>query len=135
MARTITLAELTLQARQAADMVGSAFVDDTTELYPLISTYYAELYDLLVAAYGETYFAKTRTFDTVAGTASYSIDSTKPDATDVDVYKILGVDVALDANTTVNARRYEWSERNAYSNATESWSLGQPFWYHLQGSE
>ena len=51
-------ADLRLRIRQQADMVYSSFVDDTTELNPWIDSATEDLYDFLVARFGDARFAR-----------------------------------------------------------------------------
>src|SRR5262249_16844290 len=79
--------------RQRFDQVNSTFFADA-ELNSWINMSVSELYDRMVNAYGEDYFAKSTTFNTVANTDTYSLSSISAS----DFYKLL--DVLIQTNTT-----------------------------------
>ncbi|MFA4972827.1 MAG: hypothetical protein WC683_09455 [bacterium] len=97
--RTYTATELETKIRTEAGLTGSTAVT-SAEILSLIDTYYSELYDLLIAAYGQPYFRSTLTIATVAGTSEYELDLTGGGA-ERDVLDVLGVQIALDASTDV----------------------------------
>lgn len=97
--RTYTATELETKIRTEAGLTGSTAVT-SAEILSLIDTYYAELYDLLVAAYGQPYFRSTVNITTVAGTSEYTLD-VEPGGAERDVLDVLGVQIALDASTDV----------------------------------
>jgi hypothetical protein len=109
MATTMSLADLRSAVRQRADMVNSQFVSDT-ELNSYINQSYFELYDLLIAQYGNNYYvANPYSFVTDGTNFLYSLPS--------DFYKLLGVDLAL-SNTLdsyVTIRPFEFIDRNRYA--------------------
>lgn len=98
--RTYTATELETKIRTEAGLTGSTAVT-SAEILSLIDTYYTELYDLLIAAYGQPYFRRTLTISTVAGTAEYELDTDTGAGTERDVLDVLGVQIALDASTDV----------------------------------
>lgn len=82
----VSLADLRTQVRQRADMENSQFVTDP-ELTTYINQSAFELYDLLVAAYGDDYYM------TIAPSfVSDGISDTYP--LPDDLYKLLGVDIS-----------------------------------------
>ena len=97
--RTYTATELETKIRTEAGLTGSTAVT-STEILSLIDTYYTELYDLLIAAYGQPYFRSTLNITTVAGTSEYELDTTGGGA-ERDVLDVLGVQIALDSSTDV----------------------------------
>lgn len=109
MATTMSLADLRSAVRQRADMVNSQFVSDT-ELNSYINQSYFELYDLLIAQYGNNYYvANPYSFVTDGTNFLYSLPT--------DFYKLLGVDLAL-SNTLdsyVTIRPFEFIDRNRYA--------------------
>jgi hypothetical protein len=56
MAATVTIATLITRVRRLSDTVGSGHIDDA-EIIDYLSTEYTMLYDLLVEAFGATYFS------------------------------------------------------------------------------
>lgn len=131
MAKSVTLTQMITDARTAADMIGSAFVSDT-EITALLNTYIAELYDLLVSAYGPAYFASSFTFNTAAGTREYSLP-VSPD-TGADFYMLLGIDVDLGGGDIISCQPFDFYSRNKFSQDT-SYVRGQPVYYRLHGSK
>lgn len=110
MASNVTLADLKTRSREAADMVGSTFIEDA-ELTRYINASAQELYDLLVAAYGQEYYLDEFNIPIVSGTDTYALPT--------DFYQLLGVDLLLDANgnEAVTLKPYMLSERNKYNNS------------------
>jgi len=122
---------LTAEIRQALDMVGSDFVSDA-EILALINTHYADLYDLVLEAYGQWYYAERVHFNTVAGSPAYSFlpDIAGPFGRDgLDLYKMLGVDLAVDADRVETLTVLPWAERNRYNEFTTY--RGRPKHYRL----
>jgi len=102
----VQLSDLRTQAKQRADMVNSSFVTDP-EWNTYISSAYKELYDLLVGAYGNDYYA---TFGSTQLTDGVSTTYALP----VDFYKSLGVDQLL-AGRWTNVPPFSVTERNRVS--------------------
>jgi hypothetical protein len=97
--RRYLASDIETRIRTEAGLTGSTAVT-STEILALIDTYYTELYDLLVSAYGHSFYRSTYTFTTVAGTSEYDT-TTDLGGLDRDILDIIGVDVVIDANTTV----------------------------------
>lgn len=113
MARNVTLLELRTQARQRANMENSQFITDS-ELNSYINNSCTELYDLLIAKY-EDYHATTANIPIVVGTDSYALPT--------DFYKLLGVDLVVDAQgNAVTLKPFMFAERNAYR-FTPTWNV------------
>ena len=72
MARTVTLANLRLWARQLADVEGDPNITDA-ELTALCNRHLTEVYDALVDAGPPEYYAATTTVATVSGTILYAL--------------------------------------------------------------
>lgn len=106
----VTLADLKERSREAADMVGSTFVEDP-ELTRYINASTQELYDLLIAAYGQEYYLAEFSIPVVGGVDTYTLSD--------DFYKLLGVDLILSAsgNEAVTLHPYSLSERNKFNNS------------------
>lgn len=109
MSRLITLDELKFQSRLRADKVGSGFIKDD-ELLTYINNSYAELYDLLVGAYGNDYYAAEFDFATVGNTRRYPL----PD----DFYKLIGIDYVVGPTSILTLKPYQFNERNRYQQGT-----------------
>lgn len=108
----IQLSEIRQRARQRADMENSNFVTDN-ELNFYINQSIAELHDILIQAYGEDYYVKSSTFQTVAGQEGYSLGSI---ITDNDFYKLRGVDAKLNSDDWFTLQRFNFNERNRFQN-------------------
>lgn len=117
MATTMTLAELRTATRQRADMENqsgvytNAFVKDN-ELNSYINQSYFELYDLLIASYGENYnVSPPFTFVTDGVNQFFNLPT--------DFYKLLGIDVQVTSSVSNNAwwtlKPFMFSERNKYA--------------------
>lgn len=101
----LTLEQLKLAARQRADKENDTHIGDD-ELTRYINSSIAELYDLLISAYGMDYFYKEYSVPTVSGLIPL------PD----DFYQLMGVDLFLSSNNPLNLRQYNFAERNKYKN-------------------
>ncbi len=107
----VTLSDLKTRSREAADMVGSSFVEDP-ELTRYINASAQELYDLLIASYGQEYYLSEQAIPIVSGTDKYTLAT--------DFYKLVGVDLVLSAGASgeaVTLQPYMFSERNKYLNS------------------
>jgi len=107
----VTLADLKTRSREAADMVGSTFIEDP-ELTRYINASAQELYDLLIASYTQEYYLTESDITIVSGTDLYDLPA--------DFYKLLGVDLVLSsggAGEAVTLQPYMFSERNKYLNS------------------
>lgn len=120
MATTMTLAQLMTAVRQRADMTTAGYTPSLTgtdffvsepELISYINQSYFELYDLIVAAFGNNYYVQTPyQFTTDGSAAMYALPS--------DFYKLLGVDLSLSGGTPgswLTVRGFEFNDRNRYS--------------------
>lgn len=122
----MSLAELRLASQQRADRVNSNFVTKS-EWDSYINQSYFELYDLLVTAYGEEYFAATPAqFTTNGNTYQYPL----PDGITSFVngisgssgyiappfYKLMGVDLGLNnaQNAWVTVNKFNFIDRNRF---------------------
>lgn len=112
-------------------MVNSDFVSDA-ELGSLVNTYVAELYDLLVAAYGQAYYASSYSFNTTSGTDSYPIQTIG--GSGADFYQLLGIDVDLGGGILLTAEPFNFHNRNRYKQGVAIWTQGHPVGYRLHGS-
>lgn len=122
-------------------MENNPFVTDP-ELNDYITVAYKELYDRLVAAYGNDYYvATTYSFQTSSqmnplpdGTPSFTND----DGTLAQkFYKLLGVDLQYSSSPSgyVSLRRFEFLERNkyAYPNTAVNWNGYSNLRYRIEG--
>lgn len=90
MSRPVTLAAMRLRARRYADMEQSQFVTDS-EVNDYLNDSLADLYDQLVAAYGEDYYMASQVVTTLANVSTYTLPAA--------FYKLSGV-VRVDQNVT-----------------------------------
>jgi hypothetical protein len=117
MATTMTLEQLRLATRQRADMENQSgqyddsFITDT-ELNSYINQSYFELYDVLVASYGENYNVAPP-YEFVTNGTDQFFDLPE------DFYKLLGVDVQVTSSVANNAwwtlKPFNFAERNKYA--------------------
>jgi hypothetical protein len=124
---SVSLLQLKERSRQRADMESSDFVSDS-ELTSYINSSLAELYDLLVAAYGEDYFlADPFSITTAVSTSDYALPE--------DFYKLKGVDCKISGNEWYSLRPFNFNERNR--NADVVWGLvgGPNIRYRIMGSK
>ena len=128
MAKEITLADLKYQSRLRADKVGSTYIKDD-ELISYINKSGAELYDLLIGAYGNDYYLKESEFKVQHGVSDYDLPE--------DFYKLLGVDFQITAQRKLTLKPYMFNERNRYQEGAY-WSavigISGPR-YHLQNNQ
>lgn len=128
MSRTVTLSDIHYQARLRADKVGSTYIKKD-ELTSYVNSSYAELYDLLVGAYGNDYYLKLYTFATSNGVDEYSLPA--------DFYKLIGIDFKITASRRLTLRPFQFNERNRYQEGAY-WSavvgISGPR-YHLQADK
>lgn len=116
MATTMTLAQLITAVRQRTDnenasgIYTDSFITDD-ELTSYINQSYFELYDLLVGAYGEDYYAASPyTFTTDGTNDFYDLPS--------GFYKMLGVDVKLQGGSDQSyftLKPFSMGERNSFN--------------------
>lgn len=104
--RSIDLSTLRTRARQRSDMENSTFVSDS-EFNNYINAAAAELYDMLVSAYGPEYWMKTATIPQTSGTSEYDLPT--------DFYKLLGVDADESSNgVAYSLLPFQFEQRNMY---------------------
>jgi len=126
MAKLVTLEDLQLRCREAADMVNSQFVTDP-ELIRYINSSAQELYDILIMAYGEDYYVKPAPLE-------FAISGSEDDLP-ADFYKAVGVDAKIGGDY-VTLKPFEFSERNRYSEPSSALlSNGSPIRYKLFGDK
>lgn len=104
----ISLGALRLLTQQRADMENNPTIS-TQEWNQYLSQSWKELYDLLVAAYGNDYFVASPYPMTIYSNQFYQLP--------VDFYKLLGVDLQYSSSPTgwVSLKRFEFLERNKYA--------------------
>lgn len=106
-----TLGDIITEVRNRADLNNSQFITDE-ELTTYINYSLGELQGLLVNAYGGDYFASFFTGSITAGNVFLNMPDT--------VYKVLGVDLVLDANLAppamsmnrITLQPFNFNERN-----------------------
>lgn len=107
--RNTTLLKLRTQSRLRADKVNSGFILDP-ELNQYINNSATELYDLLVAAYGNDYYLKKFTFNTNGTDTSYDLPS--------DFYKLEGIDLYINSSRFITLKPYMFNERGRYQDGS-----------------
>lgn len=111
-----TLAALRLNAQEEADLVNSQFLT-LPEWNRLLTLAYKELYDLLIAAYGNDYYIKTPFTYTTTGTVDPNYNA-QVYPLPQDFYKLILCDVALnpgDPNSWVTLKQYERIQQNLWN--------------------
>ena len=103
---TPTLAQLTLRARERADMVGSSFITDAN-FYIWITEAHQKLHGLLVDALGEQYMYELASFTTSLGQIDFAVPCC--------FYKLYGVDMEINGEI-VPLKPFTLAERNRYRN-------------------
>ena len=117
----ITESKLVARVRQRADMESNDFVSDL-EVQTYINAGLAELHDILIQTYGQDYYVSSATFNTVAGTDSYPINSSTSGPNISNFYKLRGMDAKVNGADYFTLRPFNFNERNVYQN-WGSWSL------------
>lgn len=102
-----TLLQIRTQIRQRIEMENSGFIKDA-EFNSYINASIKELYDLMISAYGNDYFANT----TPHVITTNSMDTFY--ALPADFYKLLGVDLVMGANRIIKLRPFQFNERDKY---------------------
>lgn len=127
MAKTVTLAQLRTDSRLYADERpggSSAFINDD-EVTRLVNLEASSLYDRLIAARGAEYYRISGTFNTVAGTASYSLAAR--------FMEMLWVGIPWTSQYTEEVFPFQHSERSALDSYAV-WAQGSPKAYQLTGT-
>ncbi len=120
----MSLGHLRLSAQQKADMVNSQFIT-LPEWNTFLNLAMYELYDLLIAAYGNEYFMAPRArFQTDGSSFAFPLpngviefqDANGDDIAAVPFYKLLGVDLGLNSsqNAWVTVNKFNLIDRNKY---------------------
>ncbi len=104
MAFNPTVQELVDLVRQRTNHENSQFVTDP-EIVALLNRSHTELYDILIGT-NEDYFVQPHPLTITAGTDSYALPS--------DFYKVLGVDLNIDADRSISLKKFQFTERNRY---------------------
>ena len=107
---TLALSTIRQRCRERADMESSNFVTDD-ELNFYINQSIAELHDLLIQSYGEDYYVKNITFQTVGQQEAYDLSTV---ITDDDFYKMRAVDAQLNGDDWFTLQRFNFNERNRF---------------------
>lgn len=125
MSGELSLGAIRLKAQQRADRVNSQFVT-LTEWNSYINQAMFELYDLLITAYEDYYFAIPISFVSDGSTYLYDLPNgvntftsgLNPNQTFVarPFYKLAGVDLALNSanNAYVTVNRFNFTDRNRF---------------------
>lgn len=126
MTYSISVSSLITNARQRANKERSNFVTDA-EILTLVDRAYKELYDLIVVTY-QDYYADSYDFTVTGGVKDYPL----PD----NFYKLLGVDMYIDADRFVTLRQFMFQERNKYRfNMITPTIPTQIMQYHILGTD
>lgn len=100
MPRNVTLLDLRTRVRQRANMENSTFVTDS-EVSSLVNEGIAGLYNLLVQARGQEYYAADTSIATVANQSVYDLPA--------DFYQLLDI-TALISSETYKLKRYQMAD-------------------------
>lgn len=123
----VTLESLRIQSQERADQLNSSFLS-TSEWNRNIMGSYKELYDLLIAAYGNDYYVNVPiTFPTDGTTMLYPLpDGTTTFTSGISgltitppaFYKLLGIDLQIspgNIGSYVTVRPFNFADRNRYA--------------------
>lgn len=123
----VTLGSLRFQAQERADQLNSSFLS-TSEWNRNIMGSYKELYDLLIAAYGNDYYVNvpitfqtdgsSQLFPLPNGSNSFTNAVTGATITPPAFYKLLGLDLQLspgNPGSYVTIRPFNFADRNRYA--------------------
>ena len=105
MPRNVTLLDLRTRVRQRANMENSTFVTDS-EVSSLVNEGIAGLYNLLVQARGQEYYAANTSIATVANQSVYDLPA--------EFYQLLDI-TALISSETYKLKRYQMADIAALS--------------------
>lgn len=140
----VSLGAIRVQAQQRSDLENNPSIS-TAEWNQYISQSYKELYDLLVAAYGNDYFVAAPYAFNVSNTQGYALPDGGPSFLSQDgtvapkFYKLLGVDLQYSASPSgyVTLKRLNMIDRNkyAYPNTAVNWNGYTNLRYRLQGGQ
>lgn len=119
MANDATLTNLQDRALDYADMTGSSF-PVTARLTDYINAGYAELYEILVTAYGADYVRSTQSVSLVPGTEAYSLPT--------DFYKMLRV-FEVSGSKRWAVERFNPAQLDGYRNTGPAASGTLELWY------
>jgi hypothetical protein len=101
---TTNLITLVSASMNRSDSPGNVSYDEWVQF---VNGSAAELYDLLVSAYGEDYFLSSHQFYLTGSVQSYSLPN--------DVYKPKGVDLEISSGQWKGCKKFMFSERNQHS--------------------
>lgn len=128
----VTLGSLITSVRQEAEMVGDQFVTDL-EVTSYLNSELAELYGLMLQAYGTDYFVSSQMVAVVANTDTYALAA--------DFLKLIHVRQALGGVPTqyLRCRRMNRAEADSYSGLASVWGAVPGFRgagpaYYLEGN-
>lgn len=107
---TLALSEIRQRCRERADMEASQFITDD-ELTFYINQSVSELHDMIIQSYGEDYYIKNVTFQTVGQQEAYDLSTV---ITDDDFYKLRAADAQLNGDDWFTLQRFNFNERNRF---------------------
>lgn len=127
MSRSVSLTNLITRVRQRADIESDLLRFTDAEITTNLNESIAELYDIILSAYGQDYFRSTYAITLVAGQSVYSLP--------VSFLSLISVDIFF--GTTTNwvqtVAPYMENERNWYKFAA-GLTMASPSYYRLQGA-
>lgn len=139
----ISLGALRQQAQYRSDLETNPFISDQ-EWNSYITNSYKELYDILIAAYGNDYSVAPLYQLTLGNSQLYPLPDGTPLYQDINgntaakFYKLLGVDLQYSASPSgyVTLKRFELIERNkyAYPNSAINFNGYTNLRYRIEGS-
>lgn len=126
--KSVTRGQIRTDARLLSDERpggAGAFVSDT-EVDRLIDVHTAKLYDKLLKARGQEYYATESTISIVAGTSRYNLPA--------DFYELLSLTLEWSTGNHEDLEPFEFLERSGYRNLL-TWSRGSAKGYRVRGSQ
>jgi hypothetical protein len=126
MAFNSTVQEMVNHVRQRTNMENCQFVTDQ-EIVDLLNRAHNELYDIVVGT-NEDYFVNSFPVTLAAGTDAYALPA--------DFYKVLGVDLNIDAERSISLKKFQFTERNRYKTTIYAPHIPASIYqYHVVGTD
>lgn len=127
--KLVSLADLKLRSREAADMVNSQFISDD-ELVRLINTSIQELYDVIIERFGSDYYVSPDPYEFTTSATNEAVDLPS------DFYKCVGVDSAISGTMWTTVKPFNFAERNKFSSHLNgSYYEDSHFRYRIMGNK
>jgi hypothetical protein len=126
MAFNSTVQEMVNHVRQRSNMENCQFVTDQ-EIVDLLNRANTELYDIVVGT-NEDYFVNSFALTITGAADAYALPT--------DFYKVLGVDLNIDAERSISLKKFQFTERNRYKTTIYAPHIPASIYqYHVVGTD